>query len=41
MSRPARSSSGGHYCHVTNRGNARAKVFHKEEDLGAFAFAKQ
>ena len=36
MPRFARASAGGYCYHVINRGNARAEVFHKEEDLAAF-----
>src|SRR5271157_3324884 len=36
MPRSARASAGGYCYHVINRGNARAEVFHKEEDLAAF-----
>jgi REP element-mobilizing transposase RayT len=34
MPRSARASAGGYCYHVINRGNARAEVFHKDEDLG-------
>jgi putative transposase len=36
MPRSARASAGGYRYHVINRGNARARVFHKDEDLAAF-----
>ena len=36
MPRSARASAGGYCYHVINRGNARAEVFHKDEDLEAF-----
>ena len=36
MPRTARASQGGWCYHVLNRGNARAEVFHKEEDYAAF-----
>jgi putative transposase len=36
MPRTARASLGGWCYHVLNRGNARAEVFHKEEDYAAF-----
>ncbi|MFH1266789.1 MAG: transposase [Planctomycetota bacterium] len=36
MPRTARASVGGMCYHVTNRGNARAEVFHKEDDYAAF-----
>ena len=36
MPRSARASAGGYCYHVINRGNARAEVFHKDEDLVAF-----
>ena len=36
MPRSARASAGGYCYHVINRGNARAEVFHKDEDLDAF-----
>ncbi len=36
MPRTARASVGGMCYHVLNRGNARAKVFHKQEDYAAF-----
>ena len=36
MPRSARASAGGYCYHVINRGNARAEVFHKQEDLAAF-----
>jgi putative transposase len=36
MPRTARASVGGICYHVVNRGNNRAKVFHKPEDLSAF-----
>jgi putative transposase len=36
MPRSARACAGGYAYHITNRGNARAEVFHKQEDLDAF-----
>lgn len=36
MPRSARASAGGYCYHVINRGNARAAVFHKDEDYAAF-----
>jgi putative transposase len=36
MPRTSRASRGGYVYHVINRGNARAKVFRKEEDYRAF-----
>jgi putative transposase len=36
MPRTARASQGGWCYHVLNRGNAQAKVFHKEQDYAAF-----
>src|SRR3990172_9968876 len=36
MPRTARASAGGVCYHVLNRGNGRAKVFHKEGDYAAF-----
>ncbi|HUG93794.1 MAG TPA: transposase [Planctomycetaceae bacterium] len=36
MSRTARASVGGFCYHVLNRGNARAEVFHKDDDYRAF-----
>jgi putative transposase len=36
MPRTARASAGGYCYHVINRGNARAAVFHKDEDYAAF-----
>jgi putative transposase len=36
MPRTARASAGGICYHVLNRGNGRAKVFHKEGDYAAF-----
>lgn len=36
MPRSARASSGGYCYHIINRGNARAEVFHKDGDYGAF-----
>jgi REP-associated tyrosine transposase len=36
MPRTARASLGGSCYHVLNRGNGRAKVFHKEQDYAAF-----
>ena len=36
MPRTARASAGGICYHVLNRGNARAKVFHKAHDYAAF-----
>jgi putative transposase len=36
MSRTARASVGGVCYHVLNRGNARAEVFHNDEDYAAF-----
>jgi putative transposase len=35
MPRSARASAGG-LCYHINRGNARAEVFHKPEDIDAF-----
>ncbi len=36
MPRPMREESGGFYCHVLNRGNGRAEVFHDETDYAGF-----
>ena len=36
MPRPMREESGGLYCHVLNRGNGRAEVFHDEADYAGF-----
>ena len=36
MPRPKRQTAGGICYHVINRGNARATVFHKDEDYDAF-----
>ncbi|KPK80582.1 MAG: hypothetical protein AMJ81_11820 [Phycisphaerae bacterium SM23_33] len=36
MPRTARAATGGICCHVLNRGNARAEVFHDQEDYAAF-----
>jgi putative transposase len=36
MPRTARASVGGVCYHVLNRGNARAEVFHKDDDYAAF-----
>lgn len=36
MPRTSRASQGGYVYHVLNRGNARGKVFHKDEDFAAF-----
>jgi len=36
MPRSARASGGGYCYHVINRGNAKAEVFHKDENFGAF-----
>src|SRR5471030_829746 len=36
MPRSARASVGGYCYHVLNRGNARAEVFHKDNDYHAF-----
>jgi putative transposase len=36
MPRTVRASAGGFCYHAINRGNARAKVFHKDEDFAAF-----
>jgi putative transposase len=36
MPRSARASQGGYCYHVLNRGNARARVFHKDGDYQAF-----
>ncbi len=36
MPRTARASLGGWCYHVLNRGNARAEVFHKDDDYAAF-----
>ncbi len=36
MPRPARISLADGCCHVLNRGNGRAEVFHKDEDYEAF-----
>jgi putative transposase len=36
MPRTGRASTGGMYCHVLNRGNARAEVFHDQADYAAF-----
>lgn len=37
MPRTARALTGGVCCHVLNRGNGRAMVFHNEADYGALA----
>jgi len=37
MPRAARASTGGICCHVLNRGNGGAKVFHDHDDYAAFA----
>ena len=37
MPRTGRASTGGMYCHVLNRGNGRAEVFHDQADYAAFA----
>ena len=36
MPRTSRSPAGGYCYHVLNRGNARAEVFHKDQDFQAF-----
>jgi putative transposase len=36
MPRPTRAPAGGYCYHVLNRGNARARVFHKDRDFQAF-----
>lgn len=36
MPRAARGLVGGQVCHLLNRGNGRANVFHKPEDFAAF-----
>jgi putative transposase len=36
MPRTSRASQGGYLYHVLNRGNARADVFHKDDDFAAF-----
>ena len=36
MPRAMREESGGLYCHVLNRGNRRAEVFHDERDYAGF-----
>ena len=36
MPRTSRAPAGGYCYHVLNRGNARAKVFHKDQDFQAF-----
>lgn len=36
MARTARASVGGVCYHVINRGNVRADLFHKKEDIVAF-----
>ena len=36
MPRTGRASTGGICCHVLNRGNGQAQVFHKHEDYSAF-----
>jgi len=36
MPRTARASLGNWCYHILNRGNARAEVFHKDEDYAAF-----
>jgi putative transposase len=36
MPRSARASAGGLCYHIINRGNARAEVFHKQQDFDAF-----
>jgi putative transposase len=36
MPRTARASAAGYCYHALNRGNARATVFHKEQDYEAF-----
>ena len=36
MPRTSRAPAGGYCYHVLNRGNARAEVFHKDQDLQAF-----
>jgi putative transposase len=36
MPRTARAAVGGMCCHVLNRGNARAEVFHEQDDYAAF-----
>ena len=37
MPRTARASTGGVCCHLLNRGNGKAEVFHGQEDYAAFA----
>ena len=37
MPRPMREESGGRYCHVLNRDNRRAEVFHDEGDDARFS----
>ena len=36
MPRTSRAPAGGYCYHVLNRGNARAEVFHKDQDFQAF-----
>jgi hypothetical protein len=36
MPRTARASLGGYFYHGLNRGNARSRVFHQQEDYSAF-----
>src|SRR6056297_3600838 len=36
MPRPPRADEAGGLCHVLNRGNLRATIFHKEKDFEAF-----
>ena len=36
MPRTGRAETGGLYCHVLNRGNGRAEVFHDVEDYAGF-----
>jgi len=36
MARPPRADEAGGLYHALNRGNARATIFHKEEDYAAF-----
>lgn len=36
MARPARADEAGSLYHALNRGNARAAIFHKDEDYAAF-----
>ena len=36
MPRTGRARTGGLYCHVLNRGNGRAEVFHTAEDYAGF-----